>query len=168
MTIPGNPPAPPRPERHRLRHVLLGTVILVCGFLIGVGVSGHLLWYRLLHGGPTPERLSRRITERLTDRLDLSEEQEAQVRRILAGHRRRLSEIIEDTHPRMDQEIERLQAEVAAVLTPEQAERWREQIRRMRERWQRWRPGEEGPGPRPPGPPPPGHPRGDGPPPSGS
>jgi Spy/CpxP family protein refolding chaperone len=122
-------------RRPWIRTVTLGGVILVCGFLIGAGVSGHVLWNRFLHGARSPERMHAQITEHLIRSLDLTEEQARQVRDIMDEHRRRQAEILEETRPRLEEEIERLRIDVAAVLTPEQAERWNARMEEFRQRW---------------------------------
>ncbi len=141
-------------RRPWIHTIVLGGAILVCGFLIGAGVSGHVLWNRVLHGARSPERMHARVTERLMRSLDLTEDQARQVRAIVDEHRRREAEILEQSRPRLEEEIERMRAEVAAVLTPQQAERWNERMERFRRQWIGPPPWRDRGGRRPPPPPP--------------
>jgi hypothetical protein len=53
----------------------LGIVILICGGLIGAGVTAHVFWERFLRAAHSPEDAPARIVERMAGRLDLTDEQ---------------------------------------------------------------------------------------------
>jgi Spy/CpxP family protein refolding chaperone len=79
-------------------------------------------------GGPPPGRL----IERLQRDLALTPEQRAQVEKIFEARRPRLEEVQREVRARAEQEQRELQAEIRAVLTPEQQarfDRWLEQPR---------------------------------------
>jgi Spy/CpxP family protein refolding chaperone len=119
----------------------LGIVILICGALIGAGVTAHVFWERFLHAAHSPEDAPARIVERMAGRLDLTDEQVEQIEQIVAERREALLDIRRETQPRVGAEIEGMRLEVAAVLTPEQATRWNERMESLKERWMRRGPG---------------------------
>jgi hypothetical protein len=133
--------AAPRSGRpRRIRSLLLGAVILVCGILIGAGLTTHILWGRLLHKARHHEQMAERMTGRMIRDLDLTEEQAAQVRQIIEERLEAIRAIHEDARPRAEAELQRLHEEVAVLLTAEQAERWERRIAMMREHWPRYGP----------------------------
>lgn len=129
-------PPPPR-RRNWLSSMMLGLVILVCGGIIGAGITAHILWDRFLHGVRRPEAIGLRITQHLTEDLDLSEEQTEEIRGIIEKHHRAQRQIMREAHPRLRAELDSLRTEVEELLTPEQAERWNERIESLGSRWQK-------------------------------
>lgn len=71
--------------------------------------------------------------------LNLSEQQQQQVREIRQQARSRMNEMREEIRPRMEGELLRLRDELSAVLEPEQLERLQEELRRPRPRPRRGR-----------------------------
>lgn len=127
----------PRPSRSRIRAVVLGFLILMCGIVIGSGVAFKILWDRVLYACEHPEEMPQRITERLQKRLDLTDAQVREVRAIIARQYEVRVSIRRETRPKMEAEFETLRKEVEAVLDEEQVGRWNELYGAMRERWQR-------------------------------
>lgn len=60
------------------------------------------------------------LVKRLDHRLDLSPQQEAEIEKILERGQQRISAVWGEARPRVRQEIERTNAEIERLLTPEQ------------------------------------------------
>lgn len=128
--------------------VCLGFIILVSGMLIG-GVAGYQ-WGARPPGGfpPDPEKMADYIASRLRSELNLTDDQATAVHEIFVRAGRVFNEIRRKNAPEMTAAMDKVDAEVAALLTPEQLPLWKEHCARMRER-SRLAP----PGPPPPAPP---------------
>jgi Spy/CpxP family protein refolding chaperone len=91
------------------------------GIIIGF-VASHVL---IVHGFPrSPSWSTSFLVHRLDRRLDLTDEQEAQITRIVDQGHGRISGAWADVHPRVHEEIARTNAEIERVLTPEQREKF--------------------------------------------
>ncbi|HTY23792.1 MAG TPA: hypothetical protein VMC85_11710 [Desulfomonilaceae bacterium] len=119
----------------RGRSVLLGLIILLCGILIGAGVTIVVLHKVVLHAIHHPEEMPRRVTERLRHKLGLSDEQAVKVRAILTERQKAFQELRRAARPKVEREIERLKEEIASVLDEKQARKWREQLEKLRRKW---------------------------------
>ena len=125
----------PRSSRSRTRAVVLGLLILLCGMVIGSGLTLKILWDRVLYASEHPGQAPRRITERLQKRLDLTDAQAQAVRAVSTRRYMALESIRREIRPQVEAEFETLRAEVEAVLDEEQGRRWNEMYRAMQERW---------------------------------
>ncbi len=130
-----------RPRRQWLRTVLLGSIILLCGALIGSVLTTHVLWGRFLDHTRHHERTSRRIADRMSRDLDLTDEQAKKIHQIMTKRGEALFVIHREVRPRVEAELEQMRLEVDSVLTPEQAKRWNRRFKRMHEFWISDRPG---------------------------
>lgn len=126
-------PLPARPKRWRI--VLLGIAILMLGALIGSGVTVIVIKKMVLHAISHPEKASARIANRIQRKLDLSAEQAAQVRSIIAERQKALQAIRREVQPRVEKELNGLRDDVAALLEPDKARRWRERFDRLKRSW---------------------------------
>jgi Spy/CpxP family protein refolding chaperone len=146
------------------RQVLLGLLILVCGIAIGAGGTVVLAKRVLL--GPQrkpPQQVGRALMQRLSGSLNLTPQQETQVREIMKRHFDRTAEIRAEARGEMEQELAAMRDEVAQVLTPEQQAKWQAHYQRL-QRWTapatgprpfgggRWQPGPRGAAPKSPQP----------------
>ena len=118
-------PAPPRATSTKI----VATIVVLIAFLGGfaVGVVGDRLW--TMHHGPGPHRfavhaVTARILSRLDQELALTPQQHEQVKQILDAHAARIQAISEGLRPQIRQEIDRNNADIARVLTPEQREKF--------------------------------------------
>lgn len=84
---------------------------------------------------------------RIMPRLDLSPEQAEQVGPILRKYMQRLEEIREVGHEQITKELQAMDEEMSAVLTPDQQGLWRDLMRGLPGDFPRG-PGRGGPGPK--------------------
>jgi len=128
-------PPPPRRRRRVWLMVLLSVVILLSGMAIGSGLT--MLWIQrlVLRRFRHPERLPAEVTARLRRKLNLTDEQAKRVEEILRKRQEHMREIFREIGPRIRAERDSIRAEVAEVLTPEQAEKWNQYYEDMRRRW---------------------------------
>lgn len=128
-------PVAPRRRRRRWVSVLLALVLLVSGAVIGSGatliVVNRVVRHRLRH----PEELPGRAVARLQRPLDLTDQQVEQVRSIMREHLTRLQALRRQWQPQLEAELNSLEKDVAAVLNPGQAEKWRKIAREKRQSW---------------------------------
>jgi periplasmic protein CpxP/Spy len=100
-------------------------------------------------GASTPEQRAEKMTERLTEQLELTEEQKSQVYQInLENAKKRQTEMEvrraeqQAKREEMQESMKGQNAQVEAVLTPEQKEKWAELKESNREKGQQMGRGE--------------------------
>jgi len=156
-------------------------ILVLIGIFVAGGVAGGFVTLRVckdkLVNRPVPEEWAPKHLKRLNDRLELTPEQQEQIRPIVRRNMEQLNRIRNTFVEETKTVVEGMQREISAKLTPKQRtkfERMNRELREMREarekaekarRANAGRP-EDGPRPprdRPPGenpPPPPGKPPG--------
>lgn len=123
--VPGSP-TPPR------RTVLIATVVVVLAFVAGiiVGAVGSRVWqwrggsHRMHVQGI--RMMSDRMVHRLDRELDLSDEQRAQIEKILETRTQRIDGVWTRVGPQVRIEIDATNAEIERVLNPEQRQKFQE------------------------------------------
>jgi hypothetical protein len=126
----------PIPRKRRpWRSLMLGLVILFCGILIGAGITVITLHKVVVYAIHHPEQVPNRITERLRNKLSLSDEQAKKVKAVLVERHKAFLALRRVTRPKVDRELERLREEVAAVLDENQARKWRKRFDTIRRQW---------------------------------
>jgi len=125
-------------------HVRLAAfVIFALGFAAGaLALSAYRGWTR----AERRERAGGRGFERILERLDLTDEQRAQVRQILGDARAELDAMRRESEPRFAEVRRRSDERLRQVLTPEQ---W-QQFQKLKEEMRGRRRGGRGDGPPPP------------------
>lgn len=112
-------PVPSSPRRTGRRRLLWATSFIAV-FLIGAATGGLVTGVMLVRMTQRliaePERWNDIVVNRLDRRLDLTPEQEGEVRTIVEERLGRLREIRAQTYPRISVELRVMRAEVAAVL----------------------------------------------------
>ncbi|MBI4961670.1 MAG: hypothetical protein HY913_00180 [Desulfomonile tiedjei] len=126
---------PPVRKPRQWKAVLLGVVILICGALIGSGITVIVVHKMVSHAISHPEEAPMRITNRIQRKLGLSEEQTAKVREIVTTRQKAITAIRKEVQPRVESELAGAKEDVAALLDPEKARRWREWFDYMRKTW---------------------------------
>lgn len=131
-TEPTAPPATPPRSQSRLVAIFLLVVCFGVGFLAGMVFDRAMLIHqsRMLPRGGI-EFVTRHLAHRLDRQLDLTEEQEAQVRAILERRKQKIFAEWDGLQARLHREIEEAHREISEILTPEQ----RARFDRMRRRW---------------------------------
>jgi Spy/CpxP family protein refolding chaperone len=87
------------------------------------------------------------LNERLSRALDLTDEQDARIREILEARRANSARVLEEIQPRLQAELDSIRIEIRAILTPAQAERFDEFMRREEEMFTRRMPRPDSVGP---------------------
>jgi Spy/CpxP family protein refolding chaperone len=103
----------------------LGVIaIFVVGFL-GGGVTVQLVNARAIsHALSHPKEWPERVANHLTRRLDLTREQQREVRAILGDARRESASTLRRVQPGMLASFDRTQSRIRAVLNPEQQKKF--------------------------------------------
>ncbi len=126
---------PVRPPRRRWRTILLAVVLLICGGVIGAGLTLVTVMHRVQYAMHHPEDFPTRAAERLRRSLALSPPQTRAVEAILRRRQAALQEIRRETRPRVEAEIDAIQKEVSAVLTESQVRKWNQWMTDKRKLW---------------------------------
>ena len=125
----------------RLWAGLFVLVVFVSGLAAGVLVRPWLrfspgpprgLGTRGMVGRPAPDRMTERLLERISTEIDLTLEQDQGLRAVFDGRQQRLREINEEVRDRFETQQAQMNAEIAAILTPEQMEIFQNEILSMR------------------------------------
>lgn len=111
---------------------VLGLVILLCGMVIGAGITVRVARRAVVHAVTHPEEMPAQAAERLAARLDLTDEQRAQVEQILRQRLTTLAALRSRLRPHVDRELDALDAEISAVLDEQQRARWHHDFERLR------------------------------------
>ena len=83
--------------------------------------------------GPPTERMTRRLFDRIgAADIDLTPEQDRQLRAVFQTRQRRLRDMNEEVRGLFETQQEQMNAEIAEILTPEQMEIFENEIVRMR------------------------------------
>jgi hypothetical protein len=163
-------PALPRQfhRRRTMRLLLLSLIIFICGGAVGWGVGIFLRPPPPVGMGIGPEPPLNAMVRQLREELVLSDDQTKQVHQIYQEREQALRAIRGKIDPELKAEYDKLDAQMKAVLTPAQYQRWNERFQNVRNRMLPPPPPPGGPG-RMPGPygPPPGPRPNFGPPPDG-
>ena len=119
----------------RWRAIALALVIFISGAVAGAAVTITALRHKTQSALRQPELLPARLAARIRSRLRLDAGQEAAVTRIFAERQAAWIGIRRSVRPQVEAELEGLRRDVAAVLTPRQAEQWNRLFERGRQRW---------------------------------
>ena len=114
------PPLPP--PRSGATTVVIATIIVLLAFAAGIiaGVAGdRLLIHRGYMVGPPPIAV-KAIVHHLDRELRLTPQQHTQIEAIIGRGHTRITAVWSSVHPRIHAEIERTNAEIEKILTPEQ------------------------------------------------
>lgn len=124
-----------RTRSRRLRSVVFGLLILLCGIFIGSGGTVIVVFRLLTHAIHHPEEIPTRVVNRLRFNLDLTDKQAAKIKIIITKRQKTIQAIRRETQPRLERELDGIRADVAAVLNPEQARSWKKRFDYFRKLW---------------------------------
>lgn len=119
----------------RFRNLFFGLIILLSGMCIGGGITLVFVGKQIQNVLKNPNIAAERIAQRMTRRLDLTVEQSQKVQDILESGMDHFQDIRKRVIPEIDEELNRIDREITAVLTPEQAQHWNKQFNRLRDLW---------------------------------
>jgi len=131
----GEAPIAPVNRRARLRSLVLGVVILLCGAAVGAVVTALAIERQPMHGMHRGDRLPELIAARMQEKYNLTDAQKGQLQAIFEEHGKKLSDIRAEVQPSVEAEHEALRRAVEAVLTPEQAADWEKEFEKWRRPW---------------------------------
>ena len=127
----------PRPSRSWVKPTIVGCLILVCGMVIGSGLTLKVLWTRMQRLNVQPQAAPERLSKALAKTLALTPDQAQAVEGILRERQKALEGIRGEVGPRVEQELERARQEIEGQLTPQQKRRWSVLYERFHRRWTR-------------------------------
>ncbi len=113
------------PRKKRWRSVLLGLIILLCGIAIGAGSAVVIIQKVVLSAIWNHQEMPDRLTQRIRDKLHLTDEQTQKVRAIIVERQQAIQAVRRDCQPRLEKELEQAKEEIASVLDPRQAKAFR-------------------------------------------
>jgi hypothetical protein len=124
-----------RPRRRWVWPVLLALVIFVSGVLVGGGLTFKIITSGFKRSFQDPEVSAERITNRMKKRLDLTDEQVVRVRRIILEQQKAFQSMRKQVRPQLEEQFEKTRRELAAVLTPDQAQKWEKRFGHFLKFW---------------------------------
>ena len=126
-----NESAKASPNTTRWRRALpvwVQAVVLLGVFVSGIGVgsvaASRYMLFRMQRYRAHPEVLPIEITDALTRRLKLTEEQSEEILNVITHRHGRIEEVRQSSSPEIHSEFDLLENEVAAVLNDKQKQRW--------------------------------------------
>ena len=106
----------------KLKPWLFLSMIFVAGIMTGVALTTALGPH--FHSGPTEQQMKDRWMTLLVQRLDLSADQRAKIEPIVTDSENQIQAARRDNMQAVSQIIEKTDAQIAAILTPEQKLLW--------------------------------------------
>ena len=138
----------PRPKTRKKIHwksVLLGLAILCCGMVIGVGITLHVGHSMILHTLNPGDRMASHITRKIDRKLDLTDEQKAEVEKIVTHRVSEFRNILDTMYPDIKKQITSMHQEVAGILTEKQRVKWEKHTRKIQRKLEQHKPKGTGP-----------------------
>lgn len=126
-------PKPPR--RPWMMITLLALLAFVGGFVAGGSTTFLTLAGKLKHSIRHPDEFPAAAASVMKTRLSLSDIQQAEVEKVMRRHQEKLLAIYRRTQPEFIGELNQMETEIAAILTPQQGERFRQHMSSLREDW---------------------------------
>lgn len=111
---------------------VIAVIVVALTFVAGIAVgmfSAHVMVLRGGHG--TPPFPTKVMVNRLDRHLDLTDVQRVKVQEIIERRHARIAETWSSVRPKVSEEIARTNAEIDAVLTPEQRQKFAKMKMRM-------------------------------------
>ena len=121
--------------------VLAFTGIFLAGMVVGGLVALRVVKHNAQQRLPTPDQFGPQLMRRFATQLDLTPEQKEKIKPIVMHGAEELRQLRRGTEGTSRAVIERMQGEIAAVLTPEQKAKFDDLLSQQRERMKRF--GEE-------------------------
>ncbi len=114
------PPAAP------CHHWVIVAIIFAAGIGIGIGV-GRMMWYKPPRSGPrTMAQRRERMMKKINADIDLTDEQAEMVGRIVEQRVEALWALRNQFMPKAQEQFDRMEKDVAAILDPDQQADWKD------------------------------------------
>jgi len=133
-----------------VKPILVLLIVFVTGIAVGVVGTRYVVRKQLEHAAREGNFFRDRMERELLTGLNLTPEQNAEVKKIFARRWEDFRQLRAEFHPRFSNITVRTEADIKAVLTPEQREQFEEHLKERKSRWR----SSGGRPERPPGPPP--------------
>jgi uncharacterized membrane protein len=112
-------------------------ILVLLGIFAAGGVTGGFVtvrvWRERLANRPVPEEWAPRHLKRLADRLDLTPQQQEQIRPIIKRNMEQLNRLRNRSMAEAKTAVEGMQREITEQLTPEQRAKFEQMNRELRE-----------------------------------
>ena len=119
-------------------------LIMICALVVATVVHVHA--QRQGHREVNPEKMAERMTQRMDEKLDLTEDQEKQIKALFLEQASNRKETQKERGEEMKAAREAHKQKLAAILTPEQKEKWEAERREGRPQMRKKRGGGQGNG----------------------
>ena len=111
----------PEARSSAVKTTVIAAIVVVVAFIAGFVVGAVTDRFMARHRpGPMRPMVEHAMVNRLDRELDLTPAQRGQVEEIIGRHHTRIDGIWSSVRPRVRQEIDQANAEIAKILTPEQ------------------------------------------------
>ncbi len=120
-----------RPRRRWIWTILLALLIFISGVVVGGGLTFKVIASGFKRSFQDPSVSAERITQRMKKKLDLTDEQAAQVHRIIFEQQKAFQSL----RKQVKAQIGETRQQLKAVLTPEQSAKLEKQFRRFMKFW---------------------------------
>jgi len=127
---------PPARRQMAFPSILMAALFLLCGAVIGSTVTYYFVFEPPRFGPPAPGEMPAKIVKALKSELALSQEQAREIEAIFLRGEKEMDMIRTKLAPEMDAQRDKLENDVAALLRPEQVEKWRDKCNDMKKRYQ--------------------------------
>jgi hypothetical protein len=124
-----------RPRRRWVWTIPLALVIFVSGVVVGGSLTFKVITIGFKRSFQDPAVSAERITQREKKKLDLTDEQAVQFKRIIFEQQKAFQSLRKQVRPQLEAQIEKTRQELAAVLTPDQARKWEKRFGRFLKFW---------------------------------
>lgn len=115
-------------ERRSFTRFLLPVVIFLCGCLVGVGATVTFIEYRMFSMMKRPAPDPQRVVAKLKSDLNLDADQTNKVEAVVKAHDPEMRRFFREA----DENRQRFEADIAAILNPSQKEKWQQRCDEMR------------------------------------
>jgi len=128
------------PNRRRGEQGLLppyveAALFLLCGMIIGGGVTVLLMNRSMQQMVTQPSQLQNTMLSRMESRLELTESQKKDATAIIEKHFESLETIRRETQPRVKRTMDAMRNELAGILDENQRKIWEERFDAIRGNW---------------------------------
>jgi hypothetical protein len=115
--------------------LLLFLVIFLSGGVVGVGTTLLVLRHSFLVTVNNPDRVPGYLAAHLRRKLDLTEQQTAQVEDIFRRRQVVLQGIRRRVQPEIEVQLDQVEKEISNVLDDQQRPKWQQDFRELRRTW---------------------------------